>query len=367
MRRLLRGVGLVLVGLVVAEGAARLIELIVPRRVVDADYAFYPEHRLFVPADRAGALRTAPNWRRVFFDQTIAVPKPPGTLRLALIGDATFPRVHGELLAMTERFSRQLGQPVDLVDLGGQSCGTARMVGFTRELLDYQPDVAVLYFGNNEYEEVDQLYTVALRPVGRARVLEHSAWYRLGERAFFAARGLVHAREQRELAGTAPDWRRAWDHEYERADIAVRLEAFERNLIDMVELLRGRGVKVLLATSPSNRWRPYLPIGFGKYGDRLRELQERGDYAQADQSARWALRRAAGRHQTSDLENEIVRSVAKTYALPVIEVEEALVKAEPHHIPGETLFDGYSLFNPGGNAVFLNVLETALGRVLGQR
>ncbi|HRZ16716.1 MAG TPA: SGNH/GDSL hydrolase family protein, partial [Candidatus Hydrogenedentes bacterium] len=71
------------------------------------------------------------------------------------------------------------------------------------------------------------------------------------------------------------------------------------------------------------------------------------------------------RHQSSDLENAILRELAAENGVPLADVEAAVIAAEPHGVPGETLFNDHCHLNPAGNALLVRVYEKEILRALG--
>jgi hypothetical protein len=61
------------------------------------------------------------------------------------------------------------------------------------------------------------------------------------------------------------------------------------------------------------------------------------------------------RHQSSDAENDIIRRIASQHNVPLADVEAAVIAAEPHRVPGETLFIDMCHLSPEGNRILLDV------------
>ena len=51
--------------------------------------------------------------------------------------------------------------------------------------------------------------------------------------------------------------------------------------------------------------------------------------------------------------------------MPLADVEAAVIAAEPHGVPGETLFNDHCHLNPAGNALLVRVYEKEILRALG--
>jgi lysophospholipase L1-like esterase len=365
LRSSLYGIAVAVAIFGVFEGIARIVEIWHPPQIVDAGLGFDETSRLFVSAPGHPELRTtAPEKRAAFWQQSFSVPKPPGTLRLVAVGESSVNMLHGELQAISAHLSSRLGRPVDLINAGGLSYGSQRLVPIVRELVDYQPDVVVLYLGNNEFEEVEQLELISLRLVGATRAASHLALFRLLRDLWTRAHVRKLAdRHRRLLAQPKPDLVMTAGHRFTPDESRERMRSFERNVTNMVELLTARGVKVIMGTIPSNRWQPQFPAQFVAVRNELGALEARGDFAAADAYSRRLLREMAGRHQASDEENAILRRVAGEYHVPFIEFEATIEKAEPHGIPGETLFADHCHLNEQGRALWRDAFQAAIDRL----
>jgi len=93
-------------------------------------------------------------------------------------------------------------------------------------------------------------------------------------------------------------------------------------------------------------------------------LLEQRKYAEAEALGKQVLRDAVGRHQSSPRENEIIRAIAADNQLPVADVEAVITRAEPHGVPGETLFSDHCHLNAEGNKILAATLEEKLREVL---
>jgi lysophospholipase L1-like esterase len=360
LRSTLYGVAVALAILGAAEGAARIVEIWHTPAPVDEGLGFDAESRLFVPARGDPARRrTAVEKVGGFHEQWFSAQKAPGSVRLVAVGESSVYNLQSEFARLAERLGGRWGRPVEVINGGGNAYGSQRLVAVTRELVDYQPDVVLLYLGHNEFEEVEQLELVSLRLVGVERAASHLALFRLARDWLTAAR-VRRLTAARHKLNTGVDSERAWAHAWTPEEAEARMHAFRRNVSDMVELCAARGVKVVMATIPSNRWKPALPGAQAAISAELVELHARGAFAYSDVLARQALRDAIGRHQSSDVENQILREIAAGYGVVLVDVEAAVVAAEPHHVPGETLFADHCHLNADGNRVWAQAFEAAL-------
>jgi len=356
--------------LAVLEGGGRIIELWIPPRIVDLGQGFLPGSRLFVPdPDDPAMLITNPDKLVSFQNQRFPLTKTPGTMRLFILGGSSVNYLQYELPHMAERLRQALAprfQEVEIINCGGLSYGTHRLVLIAAEVLDYAPDVLLIYSGHNEFEELEQLDLAHLRFLPLQRFLSHFATYRF-VRDRIAAIQIAHLEEdrrRREIADSVPDTSRTWNRIFSPDEIRERMISYERNLSTMIELCQSRRVPIIIGTVPSNLIKPNLP---GEAGARYQQALALIHGGQREEGLRLARRilREAPRHQASDAENEIIRAVAARYRLPLADVEAAVIAAEPNGIPGETLFNDHCHLTPDGNALLVAAYEREIRSIFG--
>ncbi len=156
---------------------------------------------------------------------------------------------------------------------------------------------------------------------------------------------------QRELAQSIPDTAKAWLHVFTPEEIQERMDAFRNNLETILRLFAEKNIPVVIGTVPSNLYRPNLPGEDGARYEAVVDLFEQGRYKEGLALGRDILRRATPRHQSSDAENEIIRQTAARLGAPLVDVERAIIEAEPNGVPGETLFNDHCHLNPEGNRI----------------
>lgn len=241
VRKLLIALLVPLLLLLLAEGTAR---------IVAADPA--ASTRLFSPVARGGRelWQRSPE-RDLPWNPSVAKEKPPGALRVACIGGSTvegnpfpevaFPRV------LERRLAAALApRPVEVMGCGVGGLYSDGELAVLREVLDFDPDLVVLYSGHNEFHprNVAALLDAAAHP-WRARLraaLEHTA---LGRASLRAAEG--DRRPAPSVADQAPDHRPIDGPEYPLvvAHLASNVEQF-------CALCRQRRIPVVLCTAVSN-------------------------------------------------------------------------------------------------------------------
>lgn len=139
------------------EGALRLVGF--PPRAESGDpfVGFSGIHPLFTV--ESGIARTAPEKLKYFNDASFKVPKPSGTVRVFCFGGSTtyghpfdgrtsFPRWLQDLLNTADP-----QHTYEVLNAGGISYASYRILPLIKETLHYQPDLMVIYTGQNEFLE----------------------------------------------------------------------------------------------------------------------------------------------------------------------------------------------------------------------
>ncbi len=281
--------------------------------------------RVFEPDPSRGVYRTpARAVRHSFNYQEFSARKPPNGFRVFTLGGSSaygfpwgarvaFTRVLGEALQAT--FPDRV---VEAINAAGMSYGSHRLRILAHEVLDYEPDVLVVFEGHNEFVEQRFYRDVLERPrrldalrgaLYRWRV--YAAAARLYERGLSAtgrggtAAGRAAGRTAAELLGLDVE------REYATAVTDAKKEEararFEENLRAILEEAERSGVRVVLCTVPSNLsdWAPNESFFGAEVGlearqqvsnllARAREALEGGRAAEAAAALEAARARAPG-------------------------------------------------------------------------
>lgn len=358
----------VLAGLGLLETAARFHEVWHPPLTVDIGQGFTGQSRLFVPEPGNPAMMvTNPHKTVSFRAQTFRREKPPRTFRIFALGGSSVNYLDYEFPLLAQRLAGTLPgiDAAEIINCGGLSYGSHRLVLVAREVLGYQPDLVMVYSGHNEFEELDQLAIARRETVWLQEMLSHSALYRFIRDRVAARRlrAIEEARRRQEaLAESSPDTGKTWNYVYTDTQKEARMRAYRANLAAIIEACRDARVPIVIGTVPSNLMRPNL---FGPdraaYEEAL-ALFRQGRYEEGRRAAQRVLCHAT-RHQTSDIENGIIRELAAQYGVPLADVEAAVNAAEPHGIPGETLFNDHCHLNPDGNRILVQAYEAQIRRI----
>lgn len=273
-----------------------------------------------------------------------------------------------EFPLLADRLTRTLPgvHRVEIINCGGLSYGSHRLVLVASEVMQYNPDLLLFYEAHNEFEELEQLdlANLALAPV--QHVLSRSALYRFMRDRIAEQRidELRRAHERRRIAESIPDTSRSWGHNFTQEEREERMDTFRANLQRIIQACQDNSVPIIIGTVPSNLMRPSLQGERGLAYEQVLQLFREGRYQEGRALAQEILA-ASTRHQASDLENGIIRDLAGSLNVPLADVEAAIIAAEPHGVPGETLFNDHCHLNPDGNRILIRTYEAEILRLFG--
>ena len=142
--------------LLIGEFTLRVLDL--PKRTrVDPFVDLHNLRPLFV-RNQSGQMEISSERLRLFKPTTFPLAKPNGTLRVFALGGST---TQGEPYSTETAFPEWMGialstaieKEVEVVNCGGLSYASYRVLAILREVLNYEADLIVVYTGHNEYLE----------------------------------------------------------------------------------------------------------------------------------------------------------------------------------------------------------------------
>lgn len=351
------------------EVSARIWEHWHPPLIADYGSGFDAENRLYLPADDVpGRMITNPSKKMSFGEVEFLMPKPPHCSRVFVTGGSTIRNAQPQLWAVSIALTRQLGRPCQVIDAGGTGYGTRRLVTIVSEIMAYQPDVVVLSTGNNEFVDMEQLELARLEMLPLQKVLYRSAFCRFF-RDRIAAYELARRRQDRNrrIPQSTPNMPES--QELSRGvqrELDERMNELRGYLTAIAKICQDHHVALIFGTTPSNLvslFKPNPPHDLPPELLRANELYDAGQYQECLAIAREYLR-CSYRPQASDAENEIIRDVASKNNIPLADTEAAVIAAEPHHIPGETLFTDHCHFTEDGTKIMCDVFKDAIHNIV---
>ena len=259
----------VLLGLmpfVIVEASLRLLGL--PRHVpaVDPFVDLHNLRPLFEPdPEQPSMLRISPSRLHLFRPARFERAKPSGTYRVFALGGST---TQGEPYSTQTAFPTWMGlcletaaeRDVEVINCGGLSYASYRVLAILREVLEYSPDLIVIYTGQNEYLEHRSYQGYELGSI-RARSLSWLSELRTVQllRSLVGKSGFREQPVVNSPTTLASEVDALLDYEggledYQRGDPwyePVR-DHFLFNVGEMVELCRRRSVPLVLVKPVSN-------------------------------------------------------------------------------------------------------------------
>jgi len=258
----------VLLPLLVLEVVLRLA---VPAPAVDLEdpyVSFSGLRSLFAPDSTGMRYETAKERLDFFRPQSFTVVKAARTFRIFCLGGST---VQGRPYAVETsfttwlRFNLDAAQPDrewEVINCGGISYASYRLAPIMRELLDYEPNLFIVYTGHNEFLE-DRTYG-HIKKMPRWRVRLHRVLLNLRiygtAHAYFSGRGAKKTDAGDSSKTVLPTEVEAkLDFEdglkwYHRDDAWRQgtIEHFGRNIEAMVQMSQEAGVPIILANPVAN-------------------------------------------------------------------------------------------------------------------
>jgi lysophospholipase L1-like esterase len=260
--------GLVLLPLAMGELVLRLCTSAPEVSSYDPYVSFSGLSPLFVPDSAGERLEIAAERRSAFRRQSFAATKGDQTFRVFCLGGST---VQGRPYSVETSFTTWLelslsaAQPeidYEIVNCGGISYASYRLVPVMRELLEYEPDLFIIYTGHNEFLE-DRTYR---RVKKSPRVLLKLHRIMLNLRSYALAERLLSRRRARRVGGESEARTELSNEVRTKLDLEQGLESyrrdptwrrgtiehFARNLEIMIRMARNRAVPMILANPVSN-------------------------------------------------------------------------------------------------------------------
>jgi hypothetical protein len=203
---------------------------------------------------------------RLFAPATFDVSKPRGTKRIfALGGSTTQGEPYGPPTAFPEWLKTNLeiaspGEKFEVVNCGGLSYASYRVLAILREVLEYDPDLIVVYTGQNEFLEQRELsgWSKLPTPLVRSASLVNSLRsVKLFRNCFHPAKEVgVDARSTTELKAEVDallDYQGGLE-KYQRSNLhrEAVAQSFQWNLRAIVEECLARTVPVVLVVPTVN-------------------------------------------------------------------------------------------------------------------
>jgi len=343
--------------------------------------------------------------------ETFPVQKRPETFRVFCLGGSTmasFPFEHQarwHCLLRDQLAARFPNRQIEVINVAMSAVNSFTVLDFMRELVDYEPDLFLIYMGHNEF--YGALGVGSVQTFGKNRRLinaylrlQHLKLMQLLRMGIDGLRGIF----QRAYPALHPEETlmemivRERYIPYESEDFRIAAQSFEANLAQMIRLAQKRHIKVLVSSLVSNlsglapfhsifspnfpenaraTWEAKFSLGeqamqqqtyelallhfenAAKTDDGLAKLhfemarvhQARGRYDEARRSYERARDWDALRFRAPSHFNQIIKKACAQLNAPLVDMEKAFVDSSAHGIIGNQLlfehvhpnFAGYTL------------------------
>ena len=325
------------------------------------DFEITPEYRLF---ERKGKVySTAPSKLGSFVPQEFPADKSSDEYRIALLGGSSINYLGdiGHLKAgLAEKYP---GKKFTLINVGGIGYGTTRLLLHLQEVIQYRPDLVILYSGHNEFTEDyirGRYYNYGFFEKWHDRLVVSSRFYALFAYAGhkLAEKKIEMAREKRHPFFT-PEFAFGWEEEFDRDEI---YREYRRNIVEITGRAREAGIDIVICTVSYNRMEATYNVQKTDYNKGQGPYQE-GDYTKALYYFEKGIDQEPHPLRATETSNGIVKEVAARYAIPLVDVD-GIIKRDyaVNGIPGPDLFDDHCHLNKKGNLILQQILLEAIGQ-----
>ena len=222
----------------------------------------------FIPDDQAGFYRTNPDFCAPFIpasfgiqplDFRIRAHKEPNTVRVFVLGESAAQGMPEPDFGIAAQLGAQLrarfpGRAFEVFNLGITAINSHVVYRIVRQVVEFEPDLLVIYMGNNEVVGPYGPGCAYLSTSPPLRVIRAGVWVRSTRTGQLLARLLARSGRS---GPRARDWKgmETFSQDSVRGD-DPKLEAvyrnFSSNLQDIVEIAGRAGTKTVLATVVAN-------------------------------------------------------------------------------------------------------------------
>jgi tetratricopeptide (TPR) repeat protein len=214
--------------------------------------------------------------RALYREREVAFPrtKPAGTFRIFCLGSsasAGWPHPGGEIYSAYLESALRLAYPdreIEVINVSAQAYAAYRTRLILQEVVSFQPDLIVIYAGNNEFLEPRRYATGASWYDPLATLAGNSTLYELLRGSPLGARLWPRNTLQPQVVGGVAfeQWSKI-----EQIPVVLRTdpaqfrkvaEHYEFSIASMLRSAKARGIPVILLTVPSNLrdWQPHVSL-----------------------------------------------------------------------------------------------------------
>lgn len=240
---------------------------------------------------------------------------------------------------------------IEVINTATSAINSYTLLDFTDEILEYEPDLILIYAGHNEYYGalgVASAETVARYPALTRLYLKLKDYktFLLIRDALGWIRSLGSEKNAQPSATLMERLVSEQTIPYKSDLFEAGVRQFRNNMQDIVEKIQDAGVPLVLSELVSNvsGIPPFVPVENRDFptADSLfrlaRKLEQQGDFAQAKKNYYLAKDLDGLRFRAPEEMNSIIHQLSIKNNLPVVPMKRYFEKASPHGIPGNSLF-----------------------------
>lgn len=351
----------------------------------DLKYYINEDYRVFVPQARGSRFITNPRKNGIFIEQSFSASKASNAFRIFILGGSSVNWL-GEFTDLKSRLSARFpGRRIEIINAGGLSYGSNRLLLVFQEILSYTPDLIIVYSGNNEFEEE------FLKVIGNRVKLNslnelflHSRVYQLLSFVVYNAKKAVifNLKNYRIHPPFPSQTILSWGISFDNQQNQEIYKNYYLNIEWMIKMAELKGVKIMLSTVVYNQIGIppfYSPTYGGDYSvfkknideetiDRIQpnerdpflayakgeKLYLEGDFITSKQFLERAFVLDAQPHRANVYINEMIRKLFLIYKVPLIDIEKKVLQDSEGGVASLALFSDHCHFNKMGQDILVN-------------
>ena len=297
----------------------------------------------------------------MFVPQQFPRTKDAQEIRLFIVGGSSIHNIGtaDDLKARLQNELRGTDKKIRIINISAGGYGTTRLRLHFQEILDYAPDIILLYSGHNEFEEAyvrDKFFKDTALSALSDKLVEISKLYQfvnlLGIKTTQSVLAQnIHLIENRRHPFFPANFRVNWDLTFDKNEV---YKSYRMNIMQMVKLAKNNKIDMLISTVTYNRRQPPFKAADDSYAV-CDALHNQMDYQKALACFNDSLDADLQPHRATKTSNTIVSDVAERFDVPLLDVDARIIEESQHHIPGFDLFYDHCHLGDEGNMMLQDV------------
>ncbi len=315
----------------------------------DEGFNITPKYRIFEVSDNN--YQTKGEKIGIFQNQTFPVKKDKNETRIFILGGSSVYNLEN-FLYLSDKLNKSFPkQSIRIINIGGNSYGSTRLLLHLNEIIEYQPDVILLYSGHNEFEEKyindrffkDNIFT------------KMNDWLFSVSRLYQLMSKIINSLQHAKMVSFPPKINVTWGITFDKEAV---YQNYERNIAEMIDIARKNNKKIIVSTVAYNRMVPPFKPKDDSYEACFLNTSEYENECLSD-----ALDSDLQPHRATKTSNQIVKKVAERYDVSLIDFDNIIINASQNNVVGHDLFADHSHLNPSGNRILQEEFYKAIMRL----